>query len=81
MSRVMVRVTELVAFFATRPVIEVFDFVFLPVILSLTYVPRRAAKVPVIAVMMPFHIFFISPGLAFSFASFFAYSSSAAAAA
>ena len=40
MSRVSSRVTErvaaLVAFFTTRPVAEVFDFVFLPVTLSLT---------------------------------------------
>ena len=35
-SLVTVRVAALVAFFATRPVVEVLDFVFLPVILSLT---------------------------------------------
>ena len=35
-SFVIVRVAALVAFFATRPVVDVFDFVFLPVTLSLT---------------------------------------------
>ena len=35
-SLVTVRVAALVAFLATRPVVEVLDFVFLPVILSLT---------------------------------------------
>ena len=35
-SLVMERVAALVAFFTTRPVAEVLDLVFLPVILSLT---------------------------------------------
>ena len=43
-SLVMERVAALVAFLTTRPVAEVFDLVFLPVTLSLTYVPRMAAQ-------------------------------------
>ena len=35
-SLVIVRVAALVAFLATRPVVDVFDLVFLPVTLSLT---------------------------------------------
>jgi hypothetical protein len=58
----MVRVAADVAFFATRPVAEVRDFVFLPVIASDTIVPAIVANVPVTAVMIAFIIFDTMPG-------------------
>ena len=63
-SRVMVRVAADVAFLAMRPVVEVFDFVFLPVMASDTIVPATVANVPVMAVMMALTIFDTMPGLA-----------------
>ena len=73
-SRVAVRVAAEVAFFTTRPVVEVLLFVFFPVTLSLTHVPKMAAKVPVMAVTMAFHTFDRNPGFVLfeSFAAFFA---------
>ena len=58
----MVRVAADVAFLATRPVVEVRDFVFLPVMASDTRVPAMVAKVPVTAVMMAFSTFDTRPG-------------------
>ena len=70
MSRVSSLVTErvaaLVAFFTTRPVAEVLDLVFLPVTLSLTYVPSMVAKVEVMAVSTAFHTLLMMPGFCFS---------------
>lgn len=66
-SLVMVRVAALVAFFTTRPVLDVFDLVFLPVTLSLIYVPRMVANVEVIAVSTAFHTLLIMPGFFFFF--------------
>ena len=65
-SLVMERVAALVAFLTTRPVAEVFDLVFLPVTLSLTYVPRMAARVEVMAVRMALPTLPNRPGFFFS---------------
>ena len=66
----MVRVAALVAFLATRPAAEVFDFVFLPDTLSLTHVPRIVASVEVTAVNTAFHTLLMIPGFLDLAASF-----------
>ena len=73
MSRVICRVAALVAFFTTRPVADVEDFLdFLPVTLSDTNVPTIVASVAVMAVMMALNTLLKKPFFFFppSFSSF-----------
>ena len=70
MSRVMVLVAALVAFFTILPVLLVELLrAFLPVIALESLVPRMVAIVAVTAVTIAFQILLKNPGFLFSFSS------------
>ena len=78
MSRVIVRVAAVVAFFTTLSLADLRVFVSLPVTLLVMKAPTMAARVDVMAVTMALSTFFIMPG--FFFFSFSAFASSFSAA-